>query len=298
MPLALCGSPTDQHGRDMARHGSALLPFGCYIGDVAQINVPWHWHEEMEAAVVIRGTAILTAGTEQFQVQEGQGVFINSGVLHTTLPKNGPECQVHWVVFHPRLVGGNLDSVFWTDYLQPLMADEGRKGVHFNGAQSWHKQAVDAITNAWDCGVGEPPGYAFQVREALSRLVYLLCSHQPAAAVPPSKKAQRDEGRIKTMLQYIQENYASELTTSDIARSAMVSESECLRCFRSTIRTTPIQYVKQLRVQKAAELLASGTMSVAEAGALCGFEDASYFTKTFREMKGCTPSAYRARAAV
>ena len=50
--------------------------------------------------------------------------------------------------------------------------------------------------------------------------------------------------------------------------------------------------------QKAAELLASGTMSVAEAGALCGFEDASYFTKTFREMKGCTPSAYRARTAV
>ena len=107
-------------------------------------------------------------------------------------------------------------------------------------------------------------------------------------------KALRDEQRMKAMLRFIQENYSEELTTEKIAGSANLSDSECLRCFRAMVGTTPIQYVKQLRVQKAAELLASTDRKIADIGALCGFQEMSYFAKTFRTLKGRTPSAYRA----
>ena len=73
----------------------------------------------------------------------------------------------------------------------------------------------------------------------------------------------------------------------------MLSESECLRCFRSSIGMPPIQYVKRYRVQKAAELLTSTDQKIAEIGAQCGFQDTSYFTRTFREIKGVTPGEYR-----
>ena len=59
------------------------------------------------------------------------------------------------------------------------------------------------------------------------------------------------------------------------------------------IGTTPIQYTKQLRIQKAVELLESTDQKVADIGALCGFQEMSYFAKSFREIKGCTPSIYR-----
>ena len=62
------------------------------------------------------------------------------------------------------------------------------------------------------------------------------------------------------------------------------------------VGTTPIQYVKQLRIQKAAELLASTDQRIADIGAACGFQEMSYFAKTFRELKGRTPSRYRAEA--
>lgn len=293
MPLKSGETVIDAHGRDLARHGSALLPIACYEDDVNRLDIPWHWHVELEAVVVTRGRAILTAGAERYLVGEGEGVFINSGVLHTTRPLGEPECQVRWTVFHPRLVGGSLDSVFWADYVQPLMNDGGRKGVHFDGSAPWHGEAVRAVEAAWRSCVEEPPGYEFQIRGALSELVFLLTSHRPAEASRPSGKALREEERIKVMLQYIQEHYASPLSTAAIARSAMVSESECLRCFRSVIGTPPVQYVKQFRLQKAAELLVSTSWSVSEIGAQCGYEDASYFTKTFREEKGVTPSAYR-----
>ena len=96
------------------------------------------------------------------------------------------------------------------------------------------------------------------------------------------------------MLQYIQDNLSGELTAGEIARSASLSESECLRCFRSMLGTTPIQYVRQLRVHRAAELLTSTDWKIADVGALCGFQEMSYFAKTFRAIKGCTPSRYRA----
>ena len=54
-----------------------------------------------------------------------------------------------------------------------------------------------------------------------------------------------------------------------------------------------MQYLRQLRLQKAAELLQTTQLRIADVGARCGFQDASYFTKTFREWKGCSPVAYR-----
>lgn len=95
------------------------------------------------------------------------------------------------------------------------------------------------------------------------------------------------------MLQYIQERYSGELTLAGIAESAAVSENECLRCFRSMIGCTPIQYVKQVRIQKAAELLSSTNRKISDIGAECGFQEMSYFAKTFRELKGCTPGEFR-----
>ena len=112
---------------------------------------------------------------------------------------------------------------------------------------------------------------------------------------PLSAKALRTAERSKTMVQFIQTHYAEELTTAEIARSAAVSESECLRCFRATIGISPIRYLRQFRVQKAMELLDGTAMKVAEVGARCGFSDNSYFTKVFHELKGCSPSEWRER---
>ena len=88
---------------------------------------------------------------------------------------------------------------------------------------------------------------------------------------------------------------AEELTVERIAASVALSESACLRSFRQMLGITPIQYVKQFRVEKAAELLRSTRLKTGEIGMECGFADGSYFIKTFREIKHCTPKEYRAK---
>ena len=97
------------------------------------------------------------------------------------------------------------------------------------------------------------------------------------------------------MLQYVHDHFDTQLDVGQIAQSAAVSKTECMRCFRSTVGISPIQYVKQYRIQKAARMLSATDHQIADIAADCGFQDISYFTKTFREVKDCTPSEYRSR---
>ena len=297
MSLVPCGCAADPHGRELMDHGTALFPVACYRDELYLEGVPcpWHWHDELEAVVVSQGEVEVAAGGETFGVSAGEGFFIGSRVLHNIRGLSGGGFRLRSVVFHTRLVGGSVDSVFWQEYLLPLLSPQAPACVRLDRAVPWQWEALASIESAWRIAEREPPGFAFQIRAALSELVFQLVSHLPVEPRLPSEKALRDEERIKAMMRFIQAHYTQELTIARIAASVSVSESECLRCFHATIGTTPIQYLRQLRVQKAAELLVDTGWKVSDIGARCGFREMSYFTKTFRELKGCTPSAYRER---
>jgi len=106
----------------------------------------------------------------------------------------------------------------------------------------------------------------------------------------------RSADRIKQMLQYIQDHYAEDVSVDQIAASASISASECLRCFHDMIGTTPNQYLRDRRAQRAAELLCGTGLSVTEIAGQCGFQDGSYFARSFRQVCGCGPTAYRRKA--
>ena len=299
MSLSFCTPlQTDTRGRELLEHGTALFPAACYHDNITESGVPWHWHEELEVLVIESGRARAAAGGTEWILRPGEGCFINAGVLHGVWPAEegeGEVCRLRSLVFHPRLVGGSVDSILWQKYLEPLLGDPRRACVRFTGAEGWEREAAEAVLAAWQACGSEPAGFEFTVREQLSRVILLLASHVPAGERRPSEKALRDGERMKAMLRYIQGHYAEELTLAKIAQSAAVSENECLRCFRSMIGSSPIQYVRQVRVQRAAELLASTDRKISEIGAECGFQEMSYFARTFRALKGCTPGAFRRR---
>lgn len=293
MAIALCNTTVDRYGRELVQHGTTAFPVACYHDDFRQMDVPWHWHEELEAVLISEGSCTVAAGNEKYVLREGEGFFVNSEILHGAWNGSESGCRFHSLVFHPRLVGGSLDSVFYQSYLQPLLSHHAFEVMALRPSVPWQKQALEAIEAAWQECSREPVGYEFRVRSTLSELVFLLCSNMPSPGFSGSEKNLRDAERIKTMLTFIHGNYASELTTRDIAASAMISDSEALRCFHATIGTSPIQYVKQYRIQQAAKLLLASQRKIADIASVCGFQDMSYFTKSFREEKGCTPTQYR-----
>ncbi len=245
----------DRNRKELVEHGSPMFPIACYLDRLDRQSTPWHWHEEMEIVVVVEGSVTAAIGTERKVLHAGDGYFANAGILHADWNEGDGSCVFHVLVFHPRLVGGSLDSVYWQKYLRPLMQEGALPFYYFQKEEAWDCQTIDRAEQAWQACVKEEPGYEWEVRAALSQFIFLMLDKCHTRPNKNSEKYMRDSIRIKNMLQYIQEHYREELTLEQIAASASVSGSEALRCFRGTIGITPIQYVKRFRVQKAVELL-------------------------------------------
>ncbi|MFS6557286.1 AraC family ligand binding domain-containing protein, partial [Parabacteroides distasonis] len=70
------------NGQELKQHGTGLFPCGCYNAP-PEIQVPWHWHEEYECSIVYHGSIVYHTPQGQFRLGEGDGIFLNSGTLHT-----------------------------------------------------------------------------------------------------------------------------------------------------------------------------------------------------------------------
>ena len=281
-------------GRELVQHGSALFPIACYAEDLESYAVAWHWHEEFEYILAVQGPLNVNVGKTRLTLQTGQGVLINSGVLHAVEQAGTSGAMLHSGVFHPRLVGG-MDTIFWQKLIRPLLQPGAPAFFWLEEEEPRQRQELAHLRNAWNAVAEEPFDYENQVRYHLSAALHLLSIQCADEKRKVSRQEQIAAERMKQMLRFVEEHYAEELTVERIAADAALSESACLRSFRQVLGITPIQYVKQFRVEKAAELLRSTQLKTGEIGAECGFADGSYFIKTFREIKHCTPKEYRKR---
>jgi AraC-like DNA-binding protein len=90
-------------------------------------------------------------------------------------------------------------------------------------------------------------------------------------------------------------SYAGPLDISALARVASVSSAHFARTFRATFGETPHRYLQRRRVERAMFLLRESDHSVTDICFEVGFNSLGTFSRTFHEIVGDTPIAYRAR---
>ena len=293
MALSVCDSTTDLHQKELLQYGDPAFPIACYEDDLDITPVPWHWHNEWEFIYVQKGTAVILLENASISVSAGNGLFINSCTLHVIDSQQSRGAVLHAAVFHPRLIGGSVDSVFCNRLVLPLSGDAAPRYVVLDRGDLCHQQMLGDFHTAWKAVETDANDYENLTRYLLSRVWRCLCQRSIEANTVLSVRNRLDAQRIRSMLTYIDTNLAGQLRTHKIAESASVSESVCLRCFHRMLGMTPMQYVKQVRLDKASELLRVSTMTAKAIAYECGFHDVSYFTKAFRERMGCTPKEYQ-----
>ncbi|MDD2959597.1 MAG: helix-turn-helix domain-containing protein [Lachnospiraceae bacterium] len=296
MALSVCDtvSVLDHTGKEIVQRGTPLFPASCYLDQVSRLPVPWHWHDELEIFAVISGSAETVIGTSKVVLHKGEGIFINSEMLHNVTALPGEECILKSICWHAHLTGGRDDSIFWQKYTKPLMDDKTIAYIKIDALTEHGLNEKSMFLNAWQQCVDEPAGYEVEVRYLLSKIVLSLMEHEHPHTTQRTEKAMRDEERLKKMLSLIHMHYGENLTIGQIAGMASISVSEANRCFKSTLRTSPIQYVKKFRLEKALALMDTG-LAISEIGSRCGFDDMSYFGKEFKMRYGFSPSEWRKR---
>lgn len=111
--------------------------------------------------------------------------------------------------------------------------------------------------------------------------------------LPVEKSKNTTSGQMQKFLKYIEQHYAEDVSLEDLAQSANVSKSECLRCFKQSLQTTPYKYLVEYRLSKAADMLKTSDSTVEVIAVNVGFHQISHFGKCFREKTGMSPSEYR-----
>jgi AraC family transcriptional regulator len=93
----------------------------------------------------------------------------------------------------------------------------------------------------------------------------------------------------------MEEDLRAELTMSDLARASGLSTSHLTALFREHLGSAPMAWLQQQRLELACRLLRNGHLSVVEVAVACGYHDANYFARLFRQRHGCSPAAWRRR---
>ena len=256
-------------------------------------KVPWHWHPEVELTLVLEGSVRVLVNNEEYCIEAGDGMFINSNMLHYKEPASkGRVCTVNHV-FDASIVAGQFQSVFAKQYVQPVVECSGLDCYIFRKVDEQNLEILKKIQHAYDITYQKKCGYEMLARNDFSE-VWIALYEAVKDRIHEKKNVNTlKEQRVKYMMLYIHKNYADKLTLEQIAESASISKRECLRCFNEILNMTPFHYLMEYRVRKASEYLRSSSDSISEIGYNCGFSSTSYFTKLFRELRGMTPSEYR-----
>lgn len=100
-------------------------------------------------------------------------------------------------------------------------------------------------------------------------------------------------GVIYPAIQYLENNYSSpDLTNQTLADQCSISEVYFRKLFTEQYGITPRQYIIDLRISKAKQLLTDGILKISHISEECGFSNPYHFSRLFKEKTGLTPTEY------
>jgi AraC-like DNA-binding protein len=115
-------------------------------------------------------------------------------------------------------------------------------------------------------------------------LLYRRCLCEPVLSAPDSK--------FKNVIDYINNNFHNDISSFKLSLLFGYDEAYFCRRFKAVTGLTPMNYIQILRLESAKKKIKSEKLNISEVSALCGFKDASYFTRCFKKRYGVTPAEY------
>ena len=101
--------------------------------------------------------------------------------------------------------------------------------------------------------------------------------------------------RVEKIIQMMREDVRGELSLGEFAQSVNLSVWRLCHIFKSDVGMPPIRYLRQLRMQRAKDLLESSFLSVKEIAFQVGLNDESHFVRDFKSTYGYSPALYRSQ---
>lgn len=129
------------------------------------------------------------------------------------------------------------------------------------------------------------------ILEALSEIICHTLVREIIGA-KTEKNFTYDNFEIESIIEYMHQYFGQKITIEDLAKKANMSKSHFIRVFKKATGLSPMDYLIDIRIEKAKKLINAGTKNISEISLLCGFSSTSHFSSTFSKHVGISPSKY------
>jgi AraC-like DNA-binding protein len=263
-------------------------------GDEIAWNNPWHYHPEIELLYCIKGKGTNFVGNCIRNLEEGEILLFGKNLPHTrqrdrayyeARPSEVPSSVV--IQFREDFLGERFFEINEFQHIGDLL-DRALRGLKFVG--KIREEISERLLMLHDL---DPSSAVLELLAILGKMAvseeYIFLNPVNYVSTVHEKSSQK----INKVYHYTVENFRQPITLNDVASLTSHSPAAFCRYFKTRTRKSYIQYLTEIRIAYACELLMEGNQDVSEVCFASGFNNLSHFHKQFKKLMKLTPSEYR-----
>lgn len=224
---------------------------------------------------VARGRAVFSFNGKEKEADEGSIAVYLPGEAHSYHYSSESSPIVYWLHFS----GFNALNFLEKNGLS-------KSGTFYVGIRNELSLIFDKIIKELQLAQGK----YFELCNLYIKELLTLCSRY---LIEASSNFSKQNEILEEAIKYFNENFNAAISIKDYANNCNISCCWFIRSFKYYTGTTPVQYITNIRINKAKNLLLSSSFTIGEIAALVGYQNQLYFSRIFKKNVGLAPVEYR-----
>lgn len=274
------------HEKDIFENG---FPFRLAINTQDNFKYPVHWHAAVELLYVEKNNFNVSVNNSEFILDECDILFIANGDTHSFSNRNSEGRRI-FIQFDP-----SAFNVFGSNNLiKPLISNTFR--ISSKDAPFYYN-LQNHIISMVESYSKKDFGFELFLSARIYDILFILASFliDKSNLQDNSDSIKKIYGleKLAEAFKYIEINYMNDISLSDVAKAAAFSEFYFSRIFKEITEKNFSYYLNEYRIKQAETFLVKSNMSIAEIAFAVGFNSIITFNRSFKSIKGCSPSTYK-----
>ena len=271
-------------------HGTKDDPFSTYHIENAgrSFQIPVHWHDEFEIIYVRSGFLTVSISGKSYIGKTGDAFVVSPGNLHLMGSQTGT-VDYYTFLFPLKYISFRTDDMLDEKLLEPL--NSGHLMI-CPRVKDTAKELCEQLIKIYEAKNDESESkITTQVRTKIILLQFILEMWKKGFVIENDTSGRNIVE--KEMVSYIQQNFTGKISLKEFGEQFHLSEKYISRYFKEHFHITLSQYITYLRLENAKQLLQDTDLSVTETAMQSGYQNVSYFIRSFKKTYGISPLKYR-----
>ncbi len=271
-------------------HGTKDDPFSTYHIENAgrSFQIPVHWHDEFEIIYVRSGFLTVSISGESYIGKTGDAFVVSPGNLHLMGSQTGT-VDYYTFLFPLKYISFRTDDMLDEKLLEPLNSGHLMICPRVNDTA---KELCEQLIEIYEAKNDESESkITTQVRTKIILLQFILEMWKKGFVIENDTSGRNTVE--KEMVSYIQQNFTGKISLREFGEQFHLSEKYISRYFKEHFHITLSQYVTYLRLEHAKQLLQDTDIPVTDVAMQSGYQNVSYFIRSFQKAYAVSPLKYR-----